>query len=338
MSSAYYDETYSNQFDGYNNEAEDATEDYGYTAGNRGPLAEKFDGRNVEKDIAKLRRANQGLREQMKELSRALQELALDDQEANQTEIKKLEAALRNKEKQIRTCMKKIKIYKQGNKKLKAQVDACVGDDKLLDIEVRIADKREQIRKLKLENKQFVAKQRTLEKRLEEMESMQSEWPTKIKSLMKDVAVYKERIRKSRAQEAKQEVQLQRQQQQMEELTAKNKKLRQSLRAHGYDDELAARKEEKAKLEKKWKEEKTRLEAELKALAERQKEERTNNARELKEKMAELREAERDKDAAARELKQKEKEVRMQVLRLKQLKRQLRQLALSPKSPKKGKK
>lgn len=147
------------------------------------------DGRDIENDIAKLRKANKALRQQMKELTNALHELALSDKAANSSEIRKLEQAHRSKEKQIRTCLKKIKIYKIGNKKLKAQVDACVGDDKLVAVEVRIAEKQEEIRKLKQENKSFIFKQRVLEKRLDELESMQGDWPNKIKMLTKDIAV-----------------------------------------------------------------------------------------------------------------------------------------------------
>lgn len=77
-----------------------------------------------------------------------------------------------------------------------------------------------------------------------------------------------------------------------------------------------------------WKEEKAKLEHSIQVLERSKQQERTKGERLLRANMAELQKVKKEMERHKRQLDEKEKEIRLQVLQVKKLRRQLRELAL----------
>lgn len=74
--------------------------------------------------------------------------------------------------------------------------------------------------------------QRNQTKRIEEQENMKHEWPTKVSSLMADLRVAKDKLRKAKERESRVEHDSRKLHEQMVRLQQKNKKLQGQLATH----------------------------------------------------------------------------------------------------------
>jgi len=119
---------------------------------------------NSDETIEKLRLANQALRQQLKEFSRAL-DASLAQNTGEEVSSAKSPAhgrrrnmlqALSAKEKQLKAVHKKLEIYKRANVELKKQLGSVYQPEKLQQLKSEKRDKERIIRELKDENKSLV--------------------------------------------------------------------------------------------------------------------------------------------------------------------------------------
>ena len=118
-----------------------------------------------DESIEKLRLANQALRQQLKEFSRALdaslaqhQDLSTATPSAVKLQAKRKETIgkLHAKEKQLKALHKKMEIYKKANAGLKQQLGSSYHPDKLNQLRQEKAEKIKRIEELETEKKTLV--------------------------------------------------------------------------------------------------------------------------------------------------------------------------------------
>ena len=289
-----------------------------------------------DETIEKLRLANQALRQQLKEFSRALDASlsqggagdAGSASAASQGKRRNMLAALSAKEKQLKAVHKKLEIYKRANVELKKQLGSVYHPEKLQQLKSEKKDKERIIEELQSENKSLLMVQRNQTKKIEEQETLKHEWPAKVSSLMADLRVAKEKLRKVREKEGRVETDSRKLHEQMVRLQEKNKKLQQQLGKYERQSGQTASDRAKRKMMHEWKEEKAKLEHSIQVLERSKQQERTKGERLLRANMAELQKVKKEMERHKRQLDEKEKEIRLQGLQVKKLRRQLRELAL----------
>lgn len=301
------------------------------------------DAAGQDETLDKLRLANQALRQQLKDFSKALDQslqanaeaaggadgaIASRDREAFMMERKRMMAALGGKEKQLRQVKKKLEIYKKANVEFKKQVGSTYNTEKLAALQAERDEKETLIQQLTEENRTLVQLQRNQAKKIQEQEMMKNEWPTKVSSLMADLRVSKERVRKAKEREAKAQELTKRQHEQMMKLADKNEKLRAQLLEYERNQGTNLAEKQKRKLVSQWKDEKEKLQHAISVLEKSKVQERTKGERLLRANVAELQKVKKEMEKHRSALEEKEKEIRMQLFQVKKLKRQLRELAL----------
>lgn len=290
-----------------------------------------------DESIQKLRIANQALRQQLKEFSRALDASLAQNQDLSDASTKAsssaarrrdMVAALSAKEKQLKAVHKKLEIYKRANVELKKQLGSAYHPEKLAQLKNEKREKERIIEQLQQENKTLLIVQRNQSKRIEEQENLKSEWPTRVSSLMADLRVAKDKLRRAKEREQKVEGDSKKLHEQMVRLQAKNKNLQSQLSAYEKKGGHGAGDKAKRRLVNEWRAEKDKLQHSIEVLERSKQQERTKGERLLRANMAELQKVKKEMERHKQQLDEKEKEIRLQVLQVKKLRRQLRELAL----------
>eukprot|EP00500_Bicosoecida_sp_ms1_P002402 CAMPEP_0203815650 /NCGR_PEP_ID=MMETSP0115-20131106/11224_1 /ASSEMBLY_ACC=CAM_ASM_000227 /TAXON_ID=33651 /ORGANISM="Bicosoecid sp, Strain ms1" /LENGTH=361 /DNA_ID=CAMNT_0050724549 /DNA_START=19 /DNA_END=1104 /DNA_ORIENTATION=+ len=300
-------------------------------------------GATQDETIEKLRLANEALRKQLKEFSKALDaslaansedaeaasgSLSARDREAFLLERRRMMNALAGKEKQLRGVQKKLEIYKKANAELKKQVGGTYNAERLAALHSERDEKEVLLAQLQEENRTLMAIQRSQAKKIQEQEAMKSEWPAKVSSLMADLRVAKERVRKAKEREAKAQDLTKKQHEQMLRLAEKNKQLQAQLLDYERSQGTSLAEKEKKKLLASWTEEKAKLQHAIDVLEKSKMQERTKGERLLRANVTELQKVKKEMEKHRAALAEKEKEIRLQLLQVRKLKRQLRELAL----------
>lgn len=228
----------------------------------------------------------------------------------------------------MRGVQKKLDIFKKANAELKKQVGGAYNADRLAALHSERDEKEVQLAQLQEENRTLMAIQRSQAKKIQEQEAMKSEWPAKVSSLMADLRVAKERVRKAKDRESKAQELTKKQHEQMMRLAEKNKHLQAQLLEFERSQGTSLAEKEKKKLLASWTEEKAKLQHAIDVLERSKMQERTKGERLLRANVNELQKVKKEMEKHRGALAEKEKEIRLQLLQVRKLKRQLRELAL----------
>eukprot|EP00744_Colponema_vietnamica_P001630 GILI01002681.1.p1 GENE.GILI01002681.1~~GILI01002681.1.p1 ORF type:complete len:457 (+),score=130.11 GILI01002681.1:573-1943(+) len=226
------------------------------------------------------------------------------------------------KEKELRSALKKNEVYKRDIASLKKQIAESASIDRITMLENQLREKEKQLAELQDENKALVRIQREQSKALEQASNVE-EYPTKIRVLMEDLKVHREKLREIQGQKSRDEKVLKQQHEQLVNLEEKCRKLQQLLSAKKKpeEDEPKPQVSESDIKDLEWK---------MKVLSEAKKMEEKKYKLKMQQAQLQVKELQLQVEALSIQLKEKDQECRLNALKIKELNRTIRHNMLKP--------
>eukprot|EP00743_Colponemidia_sp_Colp-15_P003951 GILK01004262.1.p1 GENE.GILK01004262.1~~GILK01004262.1.p1 ORF type:complete len:520 (-),score=147.75 GILK01004262.1:259-1818(-) len=274
--------------------------------------------------VDKLKKANSNLRQQLKELSGALDRALTGAKKGKAAEPDaSTDSAIQGKEKELRLAHKKLEQYRKDIAAMKKQITDSANLERVVKLDNQLKEKELLLAQLQDENKSLQKIQREQSKALEQATAA-GDVPAKLRSVLEDLRVSKERLRELQAAKARDEKVMKAQHEQFVNLEEKCRKLTAAIKSKKGDEEpkTAAPTVTEDQLQS--------LEKEIRILKDSKKSDEKKYKIKFQQSLSDIKELRLQIETLTVQLREKDQECRLNALKLKELKRSFRHGALKP--------
>ncbi|OMJ76443.1 hypothetical protein SteCoe_24185 [Stentor coeruleus] len=279
--------------------------------------------------IEKLKAQNEKLRNELKVLSKALDETLEKQkkQDRKKGRVPVREEPSNETEKEIQVAFAKINKYKKDIASMKKQLDGNLNEARITDLENQSRFLSKRIQELENENSALQKIEREQKKALDVASNAQG-YPEKLDSLRQEIKTLKEKYRELQTKQKQDEKVLKEQHEKCVDLEEKCRKLKGIIRQKKNE-------EDEPKVVEVTEKDIVELEDKIKETEQKKKEEERKLKKRIKDLENQINESKHNINMLNVKLKEKDQECRLSVLKIKELKRAVRhnQLKPLPKAP-----